>query len=626
MDAHLVPLTGDWALWRDFAVRSAGFPLEGLSVFGGEYESHRLAKVAGDPAFAEAVIWQSRSAYRTALAKIAGSDGGSGSRRRQRDGVVAGYWQRYCAKNDTVGFFGPLAWGRIRDDGLALAVRSGALVASRQVHFESWCLEALMAAVGTEAVVPLNRRPEVELREQLEAHGDAAALAALDRVEAARQRVAEASAPDELLAALDSFDSLIEELTGEPPAPAEDGAEGGRTPLYLDCMRDLEVDVGPSLTAELATALPLLLEASRWWCGRSFAQGRAIIADVLSDTADGASLAPVFGRVFNELWELPRLLGAEVAELQERCAAIVAGGDPETTAARAAAAFADHGPAWPLSVFQSADVQVDAPDLEAIERGEFLAVIGDFHSGNPLMQALFSNRYPDFDVFRSMWHADVGEPIFFPALPRNPGTRLTARNIPDASNPDDVHLLGPGMMPVHVGYRSVPVDRLVIRGEEVVDREGEFRAPLTDVVFGPIFLSAMRTFEPFPEAGARITLGRTVLRRATWLAKAADQPAEAAAIPAWAGELGLPRRVFALVGDEAKPVYVDLESPALVRNLHRMMRRAIAADADASVRFSEMLPGADGCWLEGENGRYTCELRIVAVDQTRRGGGTLPTP
>lgn len=141
-----------------------------------------------------------------------------------------------------------------------------------------------------------------------------------------------------------------------------------------------------------------------------------------------------------------------------------------------------------------------------------------------------------------MWHADVGEPIFFPALPRSPGGRLTSRHIPDASNPDDVHLLGPRMTPVHVGYRSVPVDRLVIHGEQVLDREGEFRAPLTDILFAPLFLSAMRTFQPFPEAGGRITLGQTVLRRATWLTKAADQPAEAAAIPAWADELGLPRR------------------------------------------------------------------------------------
>ncbi len=135
---------------------------------------------------AEAVIWQNRSAYRTAVAKIAGRGGEPGNRRRQRDGVVAGYWQRYCAKNDTVGFFGPLAWGSIRDHGPAVAVRSGGLIASREVHFESWCLQALARAIGTPAVVPHNRRPELELHEQLESRHDAAGLRALDRLEAAR--------------------------------------------------------------------------------------------------------------------------------------------------------------------------------------------------------------------------------------------------------------------------------------------------------------------------------------------------------------------------------------------------------------------------------------------------------
>ncbi|MBV9193503.1 MAG: hypothetical protein JO168_05110 [Solirubrobacterales bacterium] len=59
MDTHLVPLAGDWSLWRDFAVRSAGFPVSdfavrsagfpvsGLEVFGGEDECGRLGAVAG---------------------------------------------------------------------------------------------------------------------------------------------------------------------------------------------------------------------------------------------------------------------------------------------------------------------------------------------------------------------------------------------------------------------------------------------------------------------------------------------------------------------------------------------------------------------------------------------------
>jgi Lantibiotic dehydratase, N terminus len=625
VDGHLVGLGGDWALWRDFAVRSAGFPVGGLEVFGVEDESARLAEVAADQAFGEAVIWQNRSAYRTAVANIAGRGAEAGSKRRQRDGVVASYWQRYCSKNDTVGFFGGLAWGTIRDEGPAVAVRSRQLIAERQVHFESWCLEALAATLDTSPVVPLNRRPELELRMQLDRRGDKAGLRALGRLEAARARVAEASDCETLLAALDAFDRAFEELTGVSPAPNEGGAEGGRTPLYLDCLRGLEVDLGPALVTELASSLPLLFEASRWWCGRSYAHARTIVADVLAAGSPEQPFAPLVGPLFDSLWQLPTLLAPEVGELQHRCVALLDAGDNGTIAAHAAAAFADHGPAWPLSVFQSVDVQIAAANAAAVNAGEYLAVVGDFHPGNPLSQALFSTRFPDPQRFRAIWHADVGQPIVAPILIRNPRIRLSARNILDATNPDDIHLAGPGITPVHLGYTSLPIEELVVRDDEVVHQAGGFHAPLIDLFFLPMFISAMRTFAPLPDIGERLTIGRTVLRRATWRARAADRPSEASGMARWASDLGLPRRVFCLAAGEAKPVYVDFHSAALTRNLHRMLARAATATPEATVRFTEMLPGPDECWLEHEHARYTNELRIVAVDLTRRGLGTITT-
>jgi integrase len=51
--AERVALGDDWLLWRDFAVRSAGFPVDGLDVFGLGDESARLRGVARDPAFRE---------------------------------------------------------------------------------------------------------------------------------------------------------------------------------------------------------------------------------------------------------------------------------------------------------------------------------------------------------------------------------------------------------------------------------------------------------------------------------------------------------------------------------------------------------------------------------------------
>jgi hypothetical protein len=621
MDRHLLPLAGDWALWRDVAVRSAGFPVSGLCVFGAEDESARLAEVATDSTFGEAVIWQNRSAYRTAVAKIAGRGAESGSKHRQRVGVVAGYWQRYCSKNDTVGFFGPLAWGTIRDEGPAVSVRSRGLIAEREVHFESWCLEALARAIETPAVVPLNRRPEVELREQLEALGDERGLRALDDLEQARALVADAAGCEELLAALDSFDEILERLIEARPVRREIAAEGGRTPLYLDCMRDLDVYLGPALVSELAGSLAVLLEASRWWCGRVFAHAQGILSEAVGD----GPLEPQFERAFDALWQLPQLLAGEQKELQDRCSALLDGGNA-TMAARAQAVFADHTPAWPVSVFQSADVQIAAADLAAIEAGEFLAVVGDFHPGNPLTQSLFSTRFPDPARFRAMWHGDVGQPTLALTLRRNPTVRMTSRNIPDVYNPDDVHLVGSGIAPVHVGRNSVPIAELAVRSREVVHSNSSFRVPLTDLFFLPMFTTAMTTFAPFAETGPRIVVGRTVLRRATWRTRAAERPAHASDLGAWARGHGLPRRAFCLPDGEAKPVYVDFRSPALTRNLHRMLARAAAADLDATARFTEMLPEPDQCWLEHQGDRYTSELRLVAVDRTCRGRGAVTQP
>jgi hypothetical protein len=81
----------------------------------------------------------------------------------------------------------------------------------------------------------------------------------------------------------------------------------------------------------------------------------------------------------------------------------------------------------------------------------------------------------------------------------------------------------------------------------------------------------------------------------------------------------MPRRVFALSPSETKPIYVDFDSPVLTRILCRHLRRAAADLPGRPVRFTEMLPGPEDCWLTDEDGRrYTSELRLVAVDLRRR--------
>jgi Lantibiotic dehydratase, N terminus len=212
----LVPLGGDWALRRDFAVRSAGFPVAGLDAFGTDNEQARLRDVAADPAFREAVTWQNRDVLASAVDGLLEA-GGAPSEERRREEVVARYWQRYCSKNDTIGFFGPLAWGELREDGPALTQRSRALVRERTVHLETWCLERFLQTVTDDPWLPLGPSPEKDARIRIESIIDDAAreraTTGLARLEAARERIAAASR-DELGTALDEFARVFEDTVG----------------------------------------------------------------------------------------------------------------------------------------------------------------------------------------------------------------------------------------------------------------------------------------------------------------------------------------------------------------------------------------------------------------------------
>ncbi|MEW6434329.1 MAG: lantibiotic dehydratase [Myxococcota bacterium] len=111
----------------------------------------RLRDVAGSPRFREAVTWQNRGALVTGLdALLRQPPERDDSRTRKKELLVASYLQRYATKCETIGFFGPVGWGRW-DAGQGEAVRAApgpSLLDARATYFEPWALEALVDALG----------------------------------------------------------------------------------------------------------------------------------------------------------------------------------------------------------------------------------------------------------------------------------------------------------------------------------------------------------------------------------------------------------------------------------------------------------------------------------------------
>jgi hypothetical protein len=108
-------------------------------------------EVACDDRFREAILWQNRRAWHTGIERYLQETGPRNSRnskQRQREELIANYLQRFCVKNDTIGFFGPVGWAKFGfKDGKAMSVEPGpTLIASRSVDFEAWAIDAVAEA------------------------------------------------------------------------------------------------------------------------------------------------------------------------------------------------------------------------------------------------------------------------------------------------------------------------------------------------------------------------------------------------------------------------------------------------------------------------------------------------
>ncbi|MCA1568549.1 MAG: lantibiotic dehydratase family protein [Acidobacteria bacterium] len=112
----------------------------------------RIREVSLDPLFQQAVTLQNRRAFDHVLQAFAKQEQGKpkrGFKERQNEEFIANYLQRYCLKNDTVGFFGPVGWAQLLPHAQGMISRAGPkLIATMSIYFENWCIEALADKIG----------------------------------------------------------------------------------------------------------------------------------------------------------------------------------------------------------------------------------------------------------------------------------------------------------------------------------------------------------------------------------------------------------------------------------------------------------------------------------------------
>lgn len=768
MNSHLTALPGTgWSVWRSAVLRTAGFPAQGLTrlaapdcaatadaYLDGAAGSEELEKIfdetakhcsrevysiATDRLFREAVTWQNRSVL-PALDGIrnAGPSPGRTKKQRERERIVARYWQRYCAKTETIGFFGPVCWIRVNPAApAAVTAQPGSgLVRDRRVFLEHWALTAYADVIAadrdarrwlipalhahltldgdrvldpakpplslphTEAYVlarcdgrrtaiaiarcatadprsgvraeedvyllldqlvrrgvlrwnldlPVDLGCERMLRDRLAAIGDdgirRTALDGLDRICRARDAVATAAGdPDALDAGLASLEAEFTAVTGSQAVRKPGQMYAGRGVCWEETTRDLDVIVGGPVLEAIAAPMAVILQAARWVSvAVAEAYLRALRGLYEELSADLGSPDVPLG----QLWFLAQGLfygsgdrpgDAVAADLRRKWAQLFGldGVGPDAHEVRLSSAalrpelpriFPADRPGWADARVHSPDLQLCARGPEAMNRGEFTVVLSEMHVAWPTNTCgVFVCGHPDPAGLRAAQLADFGPGRVRPLLPAD-WARNTSRLAFALDDHSDV-LLGFTAAPGADPDRLLPITGVSVRddgGHLVAMAADGRRWPLAEVFARLLSEIAVEAFK-LTGTGAhtpRITLDELVVSRETWRAMAGECELATAvgdldrflAARRWRRALGLPEQVFAKIGTETKPVFVDLASPLYVASFASMLRAARAAGGDSvPVTVTEMLPRTDQAWVPDSAGDlYVSELRLQIRD------------
>jgi hypothetical protein len=689
--------------------------------------------------FREALIWQNRCGFQTGVKALLPPHTADSrrSKQRQHEELVTNYMQRYCVKNDTIGFFGPVGWARLVPHGIPLSARPGAnLLEQRSVYFEQWCIDELAKALGrnkqlrpwlaprrlpsvyvhgttlylpsrspiqisveqaavlsvcngdriakviaaelsrdtknglqNEAQVyqileqlslrgliawtleiPFETHPERSLRQRLacveEAQLRAAVMSGVDEIEAKRDAIARAAGdPERLDRALAELEAAFTRLTGARATRSAGAMYAGRTLVYEDCRRNIELDIGPTLLRALGPPLSLLLMSARWLSCATAETYRTAFKGIYTELAQQAGSPIVDGTAFWRQTQLRLLnhsappLAAIMHTLQNRWMEILAFSSEQRSVSYTSealrpgvtAAFDAPGPGWQLARYHSPDVMIAAASIEAIAQGDYQFVMGELHIGtNTLKSSFFVEQHPAPDeLFRALDY-DLPVPRVVPVTPRN-WFEVSSRTRPVFTRSKDFHLAfaNDACEPYH--SQSLAIGELVVTtvGDTLVIRTRDGRWSTEIIEFFAEFLSltvidAFKLVRPSAHT-PRIAIDRLVVSRESWccapadLSFAVDKNEADRFIGArrWARAHGVPRFVFVKMPTERKPFYVDLDSPILVNMLAKAIRRAREQGDTTPMTITEMLPTLDQVWLhDAEGQKYTSELRIVALDLT----------
>jgi hypothetical protein len=500
--------------------------------------------------------------------------------------------------------------------------------------------------------IPWNSHPETELRKLLEKIGDEQerreALTALNEFDNARRQIADASGDAvELDAQLEKFDLTFHQITGRSTTRNAGQMYSGRTLVYQDCVRDIKMEVGREVLSAIAEPLALILTSARWFTHELAAQVREKCREIYCGMVHKSGRSdleltpfwlqmqmilepegPLFGRLCAELhcrWQKVLSITENVAQVSYASQNLKRLVDE---------AFPASSCGWELARYNSPDVMIASRSVEAIREGDYSLVLGELHMAlNTLRAQCIASQHPSPEEMIQAMEIDMPSVQVVPVAPRS-WPHVTARTLFSLTPRHNYHLEA-SYDSVSAAPRSktLPISAFVVRdsksGLTVQTRDSRLRFDFIEFFGEMLSWLAADHLKLVPPSRhiPRILFDRLVVQREQWSFQAAemlfaredDEGSRFLDARRWMRKEQLPRFVFARAHVEEKPFYIDFDSPVYVGILAKLARQVLASnEPNRPIVISEMLPTPEQLWLpDRDNQKYTCELRMVFVDQSK---------
>ena len=504
----------------------------------------------------------------------------------------------------------------------------GLLTELEQSNLCTWTLE----------IPTVTERPERHLRSLLEEASESAranGLADLEALEAKRDAVqAAAGNLDALDNAFADLEATFERLTGQAAVRRSGQSYAGRTLVYEDCRRGVEIELGSKFLDRLGPPLHLLLEAARWYTYRVAQHYRVALEEAFDRAGVSAMDYVTYWGSVQHLFPVDphraMLVARASEELQRKWAAII----PIDSHARRIAlesrriaravreAFAAPHPGWPGARYHAPDLLIAAPSAVTHDPDDGVFVLGEFHPSVCTLHFSAQKEHPERSALVRARELDLPEVIPSQVISKERAHRADHMWV----SRQDIDIEIGTTRSWRPRESVVAVASLVVERQDgalvVRDRAGRWRFDIVEF-FGAHLSGQLATrfplFAPAPHL-PRISIDGLVVMREQWrvspqeltFADEKHAPLRFAGARRWAHACGLPRYVFVKVPEEPKPVYVDFACPVYVDMFAKLVRKG------SDITVGEMLPAIDQTWLPDRDGHtYTSELRVVVVDPTR---------